>query len=85
MTRTEIIALAKQCGAVTEVRSLMCDSEDGIVMFPDELEAFFHAAQALEREACAKVCDEQHDRARTSTGAHRADACAAAIRNRGTK
>ncbi len=33
-----------------------------------------------EREQCAKVCDEQHDRARTSTGAARADACAAAIR-----
>jgi hypothetical protein len=38
-----------------------------------------------EREACAKVCDEQHNRARTSTGAARADACAVAIRARGNK
>lgn len=61
MTREQIIAIAKQCGAVTEVRSPMCDSEDGIVMFPEELEAFYHAAQSLEREACAKVCDEHYD------------------------
>ncbi len=37
-------------------------------------------AVLAEREACAKVCDAQHDRARTSTGACRADACAKAIR-----
>ena len=37
-----------------------------------------------EREACAAICDLQHDRARTSTGAVRADACAQAIRARGT-
>lgn len=37
----------------------------------------------MEREACAKVCDDQHDKARTSAGAARADACAAAIRARG--
>lgn len=32
-------------------------------------------------EACAKICDEQHDKARTSPGAHRADCCATKIRN----
>ena len=42
-------------------------------------------AVAAEREACAKVCDEQHDRARTPPGAARADACARAIRARGEK
>ena len=42
-------------------------------------------AVAAEREACAKVCDEQHDKARTPTGAARADACARAIRARGNK
>lgn len=31
-------------------------------------------------EACAKICDDQHDRARTSSGAARADACAERIR-----
>ncbi len=40
-------------------------------------------AVLAEREACAQLCDLQHDRARTSTGAARADACAAAIRARG--
>lgn len=42
-------------------------------------------AVKAEREACAKVCDEQHDRARTPPGAARADACARAIRARGEK
>ena len=37
---------------------------------------------ASEREACARLCDGQHDRARTSPGAARAEACAAAIRAR---
>ena len=49
-----------------------------------EIEGYARAAVAeavqRERERCAKLCDEQHDRARTSTGAARADACAAAIR-----
>jgi len=40
-------------------------------------------AIAAENEACAKLCDEQHDRARTSSGEARADACAGAIRARG--
>jgi hypothetical protein len=40
-------------------------------------------ARLEEREACAKVCDYQHDRARTPSGAARANACAAAIRARG--
>ncbi len=44
------------------------------------LRAAIEQAILNEREQCAKVCDEQHDRARTSTGAARADACAAAIR-----
>ena len=37
---------------------------------------------ATEREACAQICDKQYERARTSTGAARADACATAIRAR---
>jgi hypothetical protein len=40
------------------------------------------AAIAAEREACARICDKQYERARTSTGAARADACATAIRAR---
>lgn len=45
--------------------------------------AYGETCAAAEREACAKVCDAQHDRARTSAGAARADACATAIRARG--
>lgn len=53
----------------------------------ERLKAFAAAvaaqARAEEREACARLCDEQHDRARTGPGAHRADCCARAIRARG--
>jgi hypothetical protein len=37
-------------------------------------------AVAQERERCAAICDDQSDRARTSTGASRADNCARRIR-----
>lgn len=45
---------------------------------------FARAAVQAEREACAQLCDQQHDRARTSPGAARADACARPIRARST-
>jgi len=48
-------------------------------------EKFANLIRADEREACAKVCDDQHDRARTSAGAARADSCAAVIRARNNK
>ena len=48
-----------------------------------ELHRAVRDAVKEEREACAQVCDEQHDNARTSTGAARADSCATAIRARG--
>jgi hypothetical protein len=50
----------------------------------EELSRFAALVRADEREACAKLCDDQHDKARTSTGAARANACAAAIRERKT-
>lgn len=78
MTRTEIIELAKQCGAIDSYPG----SNDGIVEFePDQLEAFFHAAQALEREACAKVCESLFDM--DDDSCNEAELCATAIRNRG--
>ena len=52
---------------------------------PSAPEDVVRDAVAAEREACAKLCDEQHDRARTSTGASRANSCAVAIRARGEK
>lgn len=68
--RTEIIALAKQHGAVTNVRSLTCDSNDGIVMFPEELEDFFHAAQreALTQAAAYKRGVEDATKPAYTTG-----------------
>ena len=50
----------------------------------DEIVEAAIAAIAAEREACARICDKQYERARTSTGAARADACATAIRARAT-
>ena len=48
----------------------------------DSLHGLVEAVIAAEREACAQICDKQYERARTSTGAARADACATAIRAR---
>lgn len=45
-----------------------------------ELERFAALVAARERERCAKVCDEQHDKARSSPGAARAMFCADRIR-----
>lgn len=57
---------------------------DGLVAFVNEItQSVTQKAAEAEREACAQLCDEQHDQARTSPGAVRADACARAIRNRG--
>lgn len=77
MTREQIIALAKQCGAADSAFTLKGMKR---YTFTDAaLEAFFHAAQRAEREACAKVCDSM---------SHRDDDMGAiigrAIRNRGT-
>ena len=64
MTRDDIIRWAEEAGHP----------------YPQADEQFLADYANLVIEMCAKVCDEQHDRARTSTGAARADACAAAIR-----
>ena len=52
MTREEIIALAKQHGASAYTNRHYQD-ETYMTFSPEKLEAFFHAAQSLEREACA--------------------------------
>lgn len=78
MTRTEIIELAKQCGLWSEYAGPI-----------DRIEAFFHAAQALEREACAKVCDGLVMYGPVAEAQQRYNQaywhCIEAIRNRGTK
>ena len=73
MTRDEITSIAREVGFVG------MDAQHGA------LRRFAALVAAAEREACAKLCDEQHDRARTSTGASRANSCASAIRARGEK
>ena len=82
MTREEIIALAKQHSHVSATQ---------FHFYPDQLEAFFHAAQKLEREACAKVCEETDVHTFTHGGRAYEDGgvtlanAAAAIRNRGNQ
>ena len=79
MTREEIIALAKQHSHVSATQ---------FHFYPDQLEAFFHAAQKLEREACANVADgvaQKYQREHYATAENVADECAAAIRNRGNQ
>jgi len=77
MTRDDVIRMAREADLLVTTPI----SEDSV--FVADLERFAALVAAQEREACAKVCDDQHDKARTSTGAARANACAAAIRARG--
>jgi len=53
MKQDEIIEMAKQVG-------LFEITKDGYeVFYPDNLEAFAKLVAAKEREACAKVCEEE--------------------------
>lgn len=72
MTREEILAMARLAG--------LQRTNPGEAV---EVVRFAELVAANEREACAELCDAQHDRARTSAGASRADSCAQAIRARG--
>lgn len=77
MTKTEVIAIARDVG--------MCGMLTDVVCTIDELERFAALVAAAEREACAKVCDELAKMAATPESAAcwmRLD-CAAAIRKRG--
>ena len=49
MTRTEVIAIARDVG--------MCGMLTDVVCTIDELERFAALVAAREREACAQVCD----------------------------
>ena len=49
MTRTEVIAIARDVG--------MCGMLTDVVCTIDELERFAALVAAKEREACAQVCD----------------------------
>ena len=80
MTHDEIIAMAREAGA-----GLSCIAEplEHPWKFTQaELARFAALVAAKEREACAMICDEQHDKARTTPGAARAMFCAERIRAR---
>lgn len=68
MTRTEVIAIARDVG--------MCGMLTDVVCTIDELERFAALVAAAEREACAQVCE--------SWGGRDYEKCATAIRERGT-
>lgn len=80
--REQIITLAKKHSHVSATQ---------FHFEPEQLEAFFHAAQKLEREECAKVCEETDVHAFTYCGIAHEDGgitltnAAAAIRNRGNQ
>ena len=52
-------------------------------LYPAPTATQLQQAVARAIEECAAICDAQHDKARTSPGAARADACARAIRAKG--
>lgn len=77
MNRGEIIAMATEAG----LNSYRIAPSEAVAVW----ERFAALVAAKEREACAKLCDEQFEKATTAAGAFRADMCAEAIRARGTK
>jgi len=85
MKQGEIIAMAIEASSMARLPW----NGQWIFRSKKELMAFAallaEKAAAKEREACAKLCDEQFEKATTAAGAFRADMCAEAIRARGTK
>lgn len=77
MTRDDIVRMAHEAGWPSMVVDNLPGTEDMA-----RLERFADAAIALEREACAKVCEARYmgDNNREDMEARR---CAAAIRARG--
>jgi hypothetical protein len=65
MTRDDIIRMAREAGLRSAVilhlyggkEGALCDSE---IEELAQIERFFHMAQAAEREACAKVCEDKN-------------------------
>ena len=83
MTRTEVIAIARDVG--------MCGMLTDVVCTIDELERFAALVAAREREACAQVCEstvwtasipEWRDMTKRDIAVKSMLACAAAIRAR---
>ena len=87
MTKDEIIEMAKQCGLpltyVPHDNDTFSPHVDGLVAFAALVSA---RAAAIEREACAEVCDQTQTAYTIRNIGHAAMAsyyCASAIRERG--
>lgn len=59
MTREEIIKLAQEAGADFQCETLLVNGKDA----HDFIERFAELVAQAEREACAKLCDQESDRA----------------------
>lgn len=85
MNREDIIRMAREAGFNEFTGGLRDDGSRDTYLdcWPEQLERFFHMAQAAEREACAKVCDElAHSPALAALEKYRASFIADAIRFR---
>lgn len=62
MNRDDIIRMAREAGFNEFTGGLRDDGSRDTYLdcWPEQLERFFHMAQAAEREACADLCDEMH-------------------------
>ena len=61
MTRDKILELARTAGGYDGFTSAPSDWDSGdFVISPEQLERFAALVAAAEREACAKVCDDNH-------------------------
>jgi formate-dependent phosphoribosylglycinamide formyltransferase (GAR transformylase) len=83
-TQEQVIAWAREAGAVIGVKSLMNCDGDSIVFVPEELQTAFalayEAGRKDENEVCAKVCESLFDAEDNSCD--EAEQCANAIRSR---
>ncbi len=80
MNRDDIIRMAREAGINVEQGFLL-----RFMGVEDDLERFFHMAQAAEREACAKLCEPFNDPSDWTEYARIKADCAAAIRARGNQ
>ena len=78
MNRKDIIRMAREAGLEMD-DSFVLEPEVIWYISQEVLERLFHMAQAVEREACAKVCEETDD----GTPYNLALQCAANILARG--
>ena len=79
MNRVEIIRTALEAGNGDEEWEII--AKQLLKHFPEELERFANLVASAEREACAKVCEEQMQG--KSIWIEGARACSLAIRARG--